>query len=66
MSDKDYSSRRAVRSAGRRVFPNALRRSIGAVKHRLFLIAVGVTIVVSMVGWLYALGWGTLKLIQLI
>jgi hypothetical protein len=36
------------------------------VKHRLFLIAVGVTIVVSMAGWLYALGWGALKLIQLI
>jgi len=66
MSDKDYSSRRAILSAGLHVFPDALRRSIGAMKHRLFLIVVGVAIVVSKAGWLYALGWGALKLIQLI
>ncbi len=40
--------------------------SIGEMKHRLFLIVVGGAIVVSMTGWLYALGWGALKLIRLI
>jgi hypothetical protein len=40
--------------------------SIGEMKHRLFLIIVGGAIVVSMTGWLYALGWGALKLIRLI
>ena len=35
-------------------------------KDRLFLIVVAGTIVVSMAGWLYALGWGALKLIRLI
>jgi hypothetical protein len=35
-------------------------------KDRLFLMVVGAAIVVSMTGWLYALGWGALKLILLI
>jgi hypothetical protein len=42
------------------------RRSIGEMKHRLFLIAVGSSIVASMTGWLYALGWVALKLIQFV
>jgi hypothetical protein len=66
MSDEDYSNRRAIRLAGLHVFRDALRRSIGEMKHRLFLIVVGGTIVVSMAGWLYTLGWGALKLVQLI
>jgi uncharacterized protein (DUF697 family) len=35
-------------------------------KHRLFLIVVGGSIVASMTGWLYALGWVALKLIQFV
>jgi hypothetical protein len=66
MSDEDYSNRRAIRLAGLHVSRDALRWSIGEMKHRLFLIVVGGTIVVSMAGWLYTLGWGALKLVQLI
>jgi hypothetical protein len=42
------------------------RRSIGEMKHRLFLIVVGGSIVASMMGWLYALGWVALKLVQFV
>jgi hypothetical protein len=38
----------------------------GRMRDNLFLVAVGAAILVSMTGWLYALGWGALKLIQLI
>jgi hypothetical protein len=35
-------------------------------KHRLFTMVLVVVIVLAMTGWVYALGWGALKLIQLI
>jgi hypothetical protein len=33
-------------------------------KHRLFMVTLVVAIVVAMSGWIYALGWVALKLIQ--
>jgi hypothetical protein len=45
---------------------NDRRRSIGEMKHQLFLIVVGSSIVMSMTGWLYALGWVALKLIRFV
>ena len=38
----------------------------GRMKDNLFLVAVGAAILVSMTGWLYALGWSAMKLIQFI
>jgi hypothetical protein len=36
------------------------------IKDNLFLVAVGAAILVLMTGWLYALGWSAMKLIQII
>jgi hypothetical protein len=35
----------------------------GEMKHRLFLVALVIAIVLAMTGWVYALGWVVLKLI---
>jgi len=35
-------------------------------KHRSFIVVLVAAIVLSMTGWIYALGWVALKLLQLI
>jgi len=35
-------------------------------KHRIFMVAVVITIALAMTGWIYALGWVGLSLIKLI
>jgi hypothetical protein len=40
--------------------------SLGEMKHRSFIVVLVAAIVLSMTGWIYALGWVALKLLQLI
>jgi hypothetical protein len=40
--------------------------SLALMKHQLFMIVVVIAVVVSTMGWFYALGWLSFKLIQFI